>query len=233
MLDPGVLRILGLSEDATAEDIGALTRLPSLGYCSELAATLLDAVDSPIKVFADLACGPGAALVDVSCRYGSRCVGIDICLPLLREARRRTQAAGVQSKVSLIQADLRRPLPIVLHRAQVICLSAVGDLFGSTEETLRLLASLTVPSQLLLWMESHAWPQDEADANLGLMISRLGMLMRQAGWVTVGQQSVAHKISLIPDNRLGGNDLRGITSALLACRASNQRHDSKLECHGE
>jgi SAM-dependent methyltransferase len=221
MLDRETLRLLGLPETATCADVEALRKLPTLGYCENIANALVDTHVKHVDTFIDLACGSGAALISMASRYGSRCIGIDICEPLLSEAKIRVNDSGMADLVSLACADLRRGWPIALNELGLIGISSVGDLFGPIEIASQFLAAATSPGQVLLWMESHARPEMEFEVRSYSRVHRVITSFSSAGWEIV--DTMNRRVGGIPSASLARDpqeQLVGITCAFLFRRTS-------------
>jgi len=100
----GELELLATAEDSAAGPRSiapfvpcAASRLPHIFRAARLTAD---------DVLWDLGCGDGTVLHEAACRYGCRCVGLDIDASCLAVARERATELGIAGLCTWLQCDL-------------------------------------------------------------------------------------------------------------------------------
>lgn len=138
---------------------------PLAGWRAERLVRELAATEPALVV--DFGCGQGALLRRLAAAAGqARCLGIDLDAELLRTARAETTAAGLQDRVSFVEADAagwhegsNEPAPDL-----VICVGATHA-WGSTTAAVSALAELVAPGGRVLLGEEF-WERPPTDADL-------------------------------------------------------------------
>ncbi len=97
-----------LRQEAHGEDIGQHSWVSS----DELRSDIRRLDVSAASRLLDLGCGPGGPLVFLIQACGCLGTGIDLSAAAIEAARRRAASAGVETKLTLLQADLDGSLPV-------------------------------------------------------------------------------------------------------------------------
>ena len=100
-----------LRREAYGEDIGQ----HSWVLAQELRSDIPRLELSPSSRFLDLGCGPCGPLTFVMSSVGCRGSGTDVSPSALAAGRARAESLGLQSVISLREADLNEPLPFETH----------------------------------------------------------------------------------------------------------------------
>ena len=83
----------------------------------------------------DLGCGKGAVSIPLAERFGSHVDGFDLFEPFIAEARARAVEAGVESRCSFQQADIKEILGSG-HEYDMVIFSSIGFILGSVKQTI-------------------------------------------------------------------------------------------------
>lgn len=210
--DLETLRLMGLSSSGSGDALEELLKLPSLGYQSDFAESLLEGSGVDPELVVDLGCGTGAALIHMATRYGSKCVGVDISTELLTEARKRARGNGVDDHVHVVLADLRHSIPLVIRKGGFIIISSIGTLLGNRAETASRLSTLAATGCYLLWLDSHAWPYAIYRRNFETIMGDFDRALTSTSWQVLKLRLREHGRI----NMTNGPALFGCTVAVLA-----------------
>ncbi len=81
--------------------------LSSLGSTPRRLASLVARYSTPGARVLDLACGKGAASVEIASRHNAKVLGVDACTEFLNAARELAERKRVSSSCRFVQADVR------------------------------------------------------------------------------------------------------------------------------
>lgn len=109
----------------------------------------------------DLGCGQGQSSIFLAARYGIQVVSVDLWISA-DERNERAREAGVDSRIVALQGGIGRGLPPELGTFDAIfCLQAF-HCFGAKRGTLRYLASLLKPGEMLCFAQGCFRHEPEA-----------------------------------------------------------------------
>jgi len=136
----------------------------------------------------ELACGTGRLLVPLA-QAGCEITGVDISPALLAVARRKIEAAGLQQRVTLVEADMRDFRLSRHFRLAFVAINSFMHLLTTEDQlqALRCWREHLAPDGLLILDLFHPHPQSLLEADGRLVVDRQrkdpqtgAMVMRQA-----------------------------------------------------
>ncbi len=191
----------------------------------------------------DLCCGQGRHVIELAARGYTNVTGVDRSRYLIRLARKRAKAAGLN--ISFREGDARATR---LHKAQFDCLTIMGNSFGyfsnSDEDEKVLLAAgkLLKPSGVLvLDVADGAWLMDHFEPRSWEWIDEHHFVCRERSLAADGERLISREVithdekGVIADQfyaeRLYTVDR--ISSVLKAAGFRDIRHNGVIESYSE
>ncbi len=153
-LEPTLEETVAWSMDAEPE---LLPLIPSLFAdleefgckASEVVPMLRETGLGPDARVLDLGCGKGAAALAIAAEFGCTVHGVDGMQAFVEHAERRAEALGLAEQSIFAQTDVR--VAVAESRDyDLVCLLALGDVFGRADETVAALRTCVKPGGYIL-----------------------------------------------------------------------------------